>query len=233
MVSVVIVTYNASATLQKCLDSIYSQTHRNSINIIVIDGKSTDNTVNILNINSNQIHYWISEPDHGIYNAMNKSLSKLDTPWVYFLGADDTLLPEFSDLIEELKDPTAIYYGNVMYKGKKCSGYIAPYRQAKLGIFHQSIIYPASVFKKYKYDTAFPIAADYALNMQLHKDSGYHFEYKDLTIADYNHTGVSATVKDLAFEKNKSKMIFKNFGFGIWARYMFRKTKALISSKKH
>lgn len=231
MVSVVIVTYNASETLQRCLDSIYGQRYRDSIKIVIIDGKSTDATVDILNENSNHIYYWTSEPDRGIYDAMNKSLTKLDTPWVYFLGADDALLPDFSKLIEELQDSSAIYYGNVMYKGKKCSGLIPPYQQAKLGIFHQSIIYPTSIFKRYNYNTQYPIAADYALNMQLYKDPDYHFEYKELTIADYNHTGISATDIDHAFEKNKSQMIFRNYGFKIWARYMFRRIKALIFLK--
>ncbi|MBE9598807.1 glycosyltransferase [Pedobacter sp. MC2016-24] len=233
MVTVVIVTYNASKTLQRCLNSIYSQIHHNNIQIVVIDGKSNDSTIEILNKNSAQLYYWASEPDQGIYHAMNKSLLQLNTPWVYFIGADDALLPDFSKLIEELEDPSAIYYGNVMYKEKKCSGLIPPYQQAKLGVFHQSIIYPTSIFKKYKYDTRYPIAADYALNMQLHKDPDYHFEYRDLIIANYNHTGISATNKDLAFEKNKSKIILKNFGFGIWARYMFRKIKAHIALKKY
>lgn len=233
MVSIVIVTYNASDTLQRCLDSVYSQTHRNSIKLIVIDGKSTDGTVEILQQNSDRIDYWTTEPDQGIYDAMNKSLMQIDTPWVYFIGADDALLPDFSKFITELKDPATIYYGNVLYKGKKCSGLISPYRQAKLGIFHQSIIYPSFVFKKYKYNTKYPIAADYALNMQLFKDPAYHFEYKDYIIADYNHTGASSQIKDEPFEADKSKMILKNYGFSIWARYMFRKTKALIFFKKH
>ena len=225
MVSVVIVTYNASETLQRCLSSVYDQVAANQLQVIVVDGESTDHTVSILEENSSRIAYWISERDNGIYDAMNKGLSKVTTPWVYFLGADDELLPEFSDFIQVLKNPSSVYYANVLYKGGKHSGLISPYRQAKLGIFHQSIIYPSAIFKKYQYNIQYKIAADYALNMQLHKDPNYHFEYQDFTIARYNDTGISATVVDEAFEKDKFKLIFKNFELGIVLRYWFRQAK--------
>jgi len=230
LLTIIIVTYNAAGTFQKCLDSIVNQSAFSIIDIVVIDGQSVDDTINILAKNQEQITYWKSEPDRGIYDAMNKALNHIHTPWVYFMGADDSLLPDFSSYLTVLQDETHIYYANVLYKGKKCSGHITPYRQAKLGLFHQSIIYPSSVFKKYKYNTKYRIAADYALNMQLYKDPEYTFAYKDYVIADYNHTGVSA-IKDQAFEADKSKMIFQYFGFKIWSRYIFRLFKAILFSK--
>ncbi|TDQ09360.1 glycosyltransferase [Pedobacter metabolipauper] len=230
-ITVVIVTYNVEEILQPCLDSIYNQTFKN-ISIVIIDGKSNDGTLRILEQNNKKIDYWKSEKDTGIYDAMNKALPHINTPWVYFLGADDILLSGFSTFITELKDLSTIYYANVLYKGRKCSGNISPYRQAKLGIFHQSIIYPSSVFKKYTYNTKYTIAADYALNMQLHKDPNYTFKYLDYTIADYNDTGASAIVKDLPFEADKTKMILRNFGLSIWLRYIFRQAKAIRSKKE-
>jgi glycosyltransferase involved in cell wall biosynthesis len=232
MLSIIIVTYNAAETLQTCLDSIYTQKWP-SFDIIVIDGKSTDGTVEILQRNASKLKYFKSETDNGVYDAMNKALAIIDTPWVYFLGADDIVLPDLSKLIAELKNPHAIYYANVIYKGKKCSGKISAYRQAKLGIFHQSIIYPSSVFKKYKYNLKYKVAADYALNMQLHKDPDYTFEYRDYIISRFNGTGISATQKDVAFEKDKNSLILENFGFSIWLRYMFRVFKASLKNEKN
>ncbi|WP_432713738.1 glycosyltransferase [Pedobacter sp.] len=225
MISVIVVTYNAVETLQKCLDSIYEQNYP-LLDIIVIDGQSTDGTVDIIQKNAAKIKYAISEKDEGIYDAMNKALFQINTPWVYFLGADDILLPDFSKLIAELTDPHAIYYANVIYKGRKCVGQISAYRQAKSGIFHQSIIYPSSIFKKYKYNTRYKIAADYALNMQLYKDKAYTFTYKDYVISAYNDTGISALQKDINFEKDKNYLILKNFGISIWFRYIFRRLKS-------
>ena len=230
-VSVIIVTYNAAEYLQNCLDSIYSQQYPN-IDIIIIDGKSTDGTIEILEKNTSKIHFWLSEKDNGIYDAMNKALKHITGQWVYFLGADDELLPEFSTMIGELKDANGIYYGNVLKDGVKHSGLIAPYYMAKGGIFHQAIIYPKSVFDEYSYNTKYKIAADYAMNMKLYKDKRYKFIYIDIIIAKYNHTGISSRMVDEAFEKDKTALILANFGFKIGARYLFRLLKAKLPGKK-
>jgi glycosyltransferase involved in cell wall biosynthesis len=223
-ISIIIVTYNAADTLQACLDSIYQQTYPN-IEIVIIDGKSIDTTTNILEANSDKITFWKSEPDNGIYDAMNKGLKHITGDWVYFLGADDELRDEFSAMALELKQPGAIYYGNVMSDGKKHSGFVNEYYQAKAGIFHQAIIYPATVFKKYQFDTKYRISADYALNMKCWKDKTIPFIYKDHVIANFNHTGVSSGGADDAFEKDKASLIRENFSSKIWLRYMFRKFK--------
>jgi glycosyltransferase involved in cell wall biosynthesis len=227
IVSVVIVTYNVEKTLQSCLDSIYHQ-DTNSIEIIVIDGSSDDNTLKILQKNNSKIAFWKSESDNGIYDAMNKSLPYLSTNRVIFLGADDRLLPDFSKMLQTLSDPNVIYYANVLYKGKVQSGKISPYYQAKSGLFHQSIIYPTSVFEKYYYNLKYKIAADYALNMQLFKDANYTFKYRDYLIAEYSDSGISGIERDEAFERDKSKLILHNFGLKIWARYLFRLLKSRI-----
>src|SRR5579864_471869 len=101
-ISIIIVTYNAAAYLQKCLDSIYRQKYP-SIEIIVLDAESTDGTVDILKANTNKITFWKSEKDEGIYDAMNKALEHVTGEWVYFLGADDELLDDFSDMAYALK----------------------------------------------------------------------------------------------------------------------------------
>ena len=227
-ISVIVVTYNAALTLQKCLDSIYKQAAVKDIKIIVMDGDSNDGTVEILKRNKEKIFFWKSEKDTGIYDAMNKALQYVTTNWVYFLGADDELLPDFSRLINELADPKSVYYSNVIYKNEKHSGEVSVYHQAKLGIFHQSIIYPSAIFKKYKYNTSYKIAADYALNMKLNKDKDYHFEYKDYTIAKYNDTGISSAAIDVNFEKDKTMLILNNFDLKVWARYLFRRIKAKV-----
>jgi glycosyltransferase involved in cell wall biosynthesis len=231
-ISVVIVTFNADKTLQNCLNSIYQQ-RSHSIEIIVIDGNSTDNSKLILQENDDRISFWLSEKDEGIYDAMNKSLQYIRTPWVIFLGADDILMPDFSAMLTELKDPSIVYYANVIYKNKKHSGFISPYFQAKSGIFHQSIIYPTAVFEKHTYNKKYKVAADYALNMHLYSDEQYSFQYLDYTIAKYNDTGISSMVVDTAFEQDKSKLIFKNYGVKIWLRYLFRILKSKLLSNKH
>lgn len=225
-VSVIIVTYNAAAHLQKCLDSIYAQASYPAIDIIVIDGQSTDGTVELLQKNASRLYYWTSEKDTGIYDAMNKALKYINGQWVYFIGADDELLPEFSDMLSELDNPTAIYYSNVLVNGQKHSGRVSDYYMAKGGIYHQAIIYPKSVFTNYVYNTRYKIAADYALNMRLYKDRHYHFTYLEHTICKYNPDGISGRQEDTAFENDKTRLILTNFGWKIGLRYLFRQLKA-------
>lgn len=223
-VTVIIVTYNASATLQKSLDSVYMQTYPD-IELIVIDGNSSDGTKDILIANSSRITYWISEPDHGIYDAMTKALKQASGNWIYFLGADDDLLPDFSNMVSELKEPNAIYYGGVHTRGLKPLGEVSDYYLAKHGIIQQSIIYPKIVFEKYSYNLKYRSSADFALNMQCFGDKSLKFVHLNHVIANFSHDGVSGHSRDLVFEKDKPKLILKNFGFKLWFRFMLRKIR--------
>lgn len=229
-ISIIIVTYNAAAYLQNCLDSIYRQKYP-SIEIIVMDAESTDGTADILKANTDKIAFWKSEKDDGIYDAMNKALEHISGEWVYFLGADDELLDDFSDMAYDLKDKSAIYYGSVYKDGKKYLGEVNAYRHAKTTICHQAIIYPAAIFKKYKFDTQFRISADHVFNMWCWSDKDFHFQFVDHIIANFDHNGISSTKKDLAFEKQKAALIRKNYGTGIWLRFLFKELKASFRKK--
>jgi len=230
-ISVVIATYNAAPYLQICLNSIYAQENKN-LHIVIIDGGSTDHTIDILKKNSSKIKFWISEKDEGIYDALNKGLAHVSTPWVYFLGADDYLLPGFSDFSKCLEEENTIYYANVCYKGKKESGPLSSYRMAKHGIFHQTIVYPIHVFHKYTYDTQYPIAADYDLNMKCYGDLEFNFKYCDHVIAFYNDNGLSSYQVDTQFLADKERKIYANFGLGVRVRYWFRKVKSRLKRKE-
>jgi len=230
-VSIIIVTYNAAAHLQKCLDSIYAQRYP-AIDIIVIDGASTDGTVEIIQSNAQRLAYWVSEKDEGIYDAMNKGLDHVTGDWIYFLGSDDVLLPEFSDMITRLDDADTIYYGNVMFGDLKRWGPLKPYYMAKYGIYHQSIFYPKSVFENYKYNTHYKITADNVLNMQLYKDKRYRYAHLDFLICDYSPFGISGTQVDTVFEKERLRLIYANFGIAVWFRYWFKRMKAKVRGNK-
>ena len=216
-------TLNAGSTLQRCLDSIYMQRFKD-IDIVVIDGKSTDNTVQIIIENLNHLSYWISEPDNGIYDAMNKALDYVTCDWVYFLGADDELLPDFTMFIESLENEEAIYYANVLAEGCKRLGHLSHYQIAKFGIYHQAIVFPAKLLHNCKYDLRYKISADYALLLKL-AGKGVKFIYKDFTIANYNSAGISAKEIDHVFQNDKAMLIYKGFGFLVWLRYKIHKYK--------
>ncbi len=88
LVTIITVTYNSSKYLERCFKSVFSQTYTN-IEYIVIDGGSTDGTVDLIKQYESKIKYWISEPDKGIYEAMNKGLKEANGKIIHFLNSDD------------------------------------------------------------------------------------------------------------------------------------------------
>lgn len=227
LISIVIVTRNAAKYLQRCLDSIFLQKYP-CIEIVLMDGASTDETISIIEKNADSIAFWKSEKDNGIYDAMNKALDAIKGNWVYFLGADDILTPDFSLFAEELTDPSCIYYVSVQKSGKKYLGKLSPYQQAKTGINHQAIIYPAKLFSVNRYDTTYPISADHVLNMQFNKKENFKFEFKDFVVAIFNDSGISSVQKDRIFEQRKGRLILKYFGLKIFLRFQFKMLKAMM-----
>ena len=111
LVTIITVSFNTEQHLESTIQSIINQTYRN-IEYIVIDGGSTDKTVDIIKKYQEHINYWVSEPDRGIYDAMNKgwSIAK-DDSYILFLGAGDRIeeLPDLSRY-----DNCLGIFGNVM-----------------------------------------------------------------------------------------------------------------------
>ncbi|OJV14852.1 MAG: glycosyltransferase [Dyadobacter sp. 50-39] len=230
LISVILVTCNAEKYLQRCLDSIYSQSYPH-IEVVVMDGGSTDGTTRILQSNAGKLAFWKSEQDGGIYEAMNKALDHTQGQWIYFIGADDVLTPAFSQMAAALTDPQAIYYGSVRKAGRQYLGKMTPYMQAKTGINHQAIIYPAGVFTSRRYNTRYRISADHVFNMQFHSDNAYKFTFRDFDIAIFNDTGISSLQKDAVFEKEKAGLILKYFGPAIYMRFLFKRLKERLSRR--
>lgn len=116
-ISIIIATYNAATTVQRLLDSIRTQSNQD-FELIVIDGGSTDQTVQALQNNIDIITYWVSEPDQGIYDAWNKGVKKATGRWLCFIGADDYLyspdvLAKMKSALADLPDQIRIAYGQI------------------------------------------------------------------------------------------------------------------------
>ncbi|RYG17415.1 MAG: glycosyltransferase [Chitinophagaceae bacterium] len=86
---VIVATFNSAKTLAKCLDSIVTQSVRPEL--IIIDGGSSDGTIEIIKAYQEHIDYWVSEPDAGVYDAWNKAIAQANSQWLMFLGSDDRL----------------------------------------------------------------------------------------------------------------------------------------------
>ena len=90
LISVVVPVYNVELYLDACVESIVNQSYKN-IEYVVIDGASTDGTTDIINSYGNKISLFISEPDHGIYDAMTKGLNHCSGDFVVFINSGDRL----------------------------------------------------------------------------------------------------------------------------------------------
>jgi glycosyltransferase involved in cell wall biosynthesis len=91
LITIVTATYNVAKYLPAAIQSVRVQNY-NNIEFIVVDGASTDGTVDVIRANEDVIDYWVSEPDKGIYDAWNKGVSLSSGEWIAFLGADDIYL---------------------------------------------------------------------------------------------------------------------------------------------
>ena len=112
-ISIVTINYNNPSGLKKTIESVVNQTWKN-FEYIIIDGGSTNGDVDIIKSFDNQIDYWVSEPDKGIYNAMNKGIKKATGDFIIFINSGDNFTN--SSVLEEVQSKLTsdfdIYYGD-------------------------------------------------------------------------------------------------------------------------
>jgi glycosyltransferase involved in cell wall biosynthesis len=223
-VTIITVTYDVALFLEDFLKNVLPY-RSPEVELIILDGNSTDDTLSILQQYNNQIDYWRSEPDAGIYDAMNHATQYARGQWLYFIGADDRLLPGFNKAIKYLTNANTIYYGKVVFRGEVFDKKFKRYDFAKINICHQSIFYPASVFKHYQYNTTYKVFADHYLNMCCFTDKRYQWQFIDELMAVFDPRGYSSSTKDFAFEKDYYHNLRRQLGWWIYLRYRFREMK--------
>ena len=193
-VTVVTAVLNDAGHIEQTILSVISQTDI-EIEYIIVDGGSKDGTLELIGKYKDKISLLISEPDRGVYDAMNKGIKYSTGDFVYFLNSGDVLLnPSILSKIklEELKERNAIIYGNVIvaYGNIEALEKPRPFFNSKMkfkgiGICHQSMFFPGELIRNEKYDLSYNIAADYDLAYRLWR-KGTVFLYKDITIAKYD-----------------------------------------------
>jgi len=169
-ISIVTVARNAAATLQESIDSVRRQDYP-AIEHIVIDGASTDGSVDIIRRNADRIAWWVSEPDGGIYDAMNKGAARATGDWILFLNADDTLhgSDAVSSVFARADAPwrgRLVVYGDSLMQMPSGTARLRrskPLRTIhfKMPFIHQGVFVANELIRRRPFDTRYRLAADY------------------------------------------------------------------------
>jgi len=195
-VTVITVTYNAAACIEKTLANVLAQ-QGVDIEYVVVDGASQDGTQAIIESYRARLAVWISEPDRGIYDAMNKAVSRASGEWVIFVNAGDWLCHE-RVLAEALSSGSEadLIYGDCYYdiEGELLPCRCHPLERIWQGMpfSHQAMLVRRRLLVEHPFDTKYRIAADYEFVVWLYV-SGHRLVNFGAPMAVMDSTGVSRT----------------------------------------
>ena len=235
-VSIITVCKNAQGTIEQTIKSVISQDYKN-IEYLIIDGKSTDKTLDIVNKYKSKISVIVSEPDNGLYYAMNKGLEKSTGDIIYFLNSGDLLFNRhtISNIVNVFKKNNAdVVYGDIaLYESDNPKKLILR-RQNRVNdfflihdtIYHQSIFAKKYIFEKYgKFDTRYKLAADYEWILRLIIKNNIPFYYTNQVVAKFLRGGLSFNEVESFKERFAILPVYFNFlqvvlnGFFFWLLY--------------
>ena len=218
--SIITVCYNNCEGLRKTMESVKTQTFKD-YEYIVIDGGSTDGTVELIKENEQHIDYWVSEKDSGIYNAMNKGIEAAKGKYCYFLNSDDYIaVPNtLEKIFEQVKGNPDIIYGNLaVRKGDKLcyvvnfSKNITPYSfyRFKPAIHHQASFSKKELFQEYgNYDEEKKINADWFFFFQMTVLHKVKIQYINQIFAVFLADGMSSSNNNDALRTQEVRNIKK------------------------
>jgi len=195
LISIVTVVYNGEQFLEETIQSVINQTYDN-VEYIIIDGGSTDRTVDIIKKYEDKINYWISEKDSGLYDAMNKGIDLAFGDWINFMNAGDEFYSvDVLDNIflkKDFQDVNIIYgdtdIGRKILKYKKNLD-INDFAQGMV-ICHQSTFYKKN--KNIKYNLNYKICGDQDYTIQYLKNNKASF-YLSFPVSKYDLNGISSS----------------------------------------
>ena len=225
LITIIIAVFNGAKTLQQCIDSVAQQSYPNK-QLIIIDGGSTDGTIELLQANDQSISYWVSEPDKGIYNAWNKGLLKAEGEWICFLGADDyfwddQVLANMSKFLVKLPVNIRVAYSQIMLlseNGQELYLSGEPWQKVKqrfkelMSIPHPGTMHRRDLFEQHGYfDESFRIAGDYELLLRDLKTADAEF-IPDLVTVGMLQGGISSNPKNTLLQLHEVRRAQQKHG---------------------
>lgn len=203
-ISIITVCYNSSKTIELTILSVANQTYKD-LEFIIVDGDSKDNTIEIVKKHESVISNWISEPDNGLYDAMNKGISMATGDLIGILNSDDTfnsatVIEEIfafhkgnnidasvGNIIQHKEDGSVVrLYSSKNWSPEKLSiGFMPP---------HPSIFFKKEIFSKFGYyDLNFKIGADYELITRFFLKNNISWKFSGITTTAMLVGGLSSS----------------------------------------
>jgi len=234
--SIITINRNNASGLHKTLESVVSQTFTD-YEYIIIDGASSDGSVDIIKQYANKITYWVSEPDKGIYNAMNKGILNATGEYCLFLNSGDSLHTyNVLDEIFRKEINSKIILGDVnkiqvneiseiekplLYYKKNNDEDLTLFEMFHGFLNHQASFIKRDLFEDFGlYDEKYKIASDWKFFLQVIGIMNVSVSYIDIVISDYDMTGLSSSNEELLLcERNMileeifSKRIIEDYMF--------------------
>ena len=227
--SIITINLNNLIGLEKTIASVFNQIFRD-FEYLVIDGCSTDGSVELLRQNSNKISYWISEPDLGIFQAMNKGIRKANGDYLLFLNSGDFLLHDhvLSSVFRNNPEEDILCGTSLISKNGKALYYSAPPDRFTLRFFcnhnipHQSTFIRKSIFKKYGYYREdFRLKSDFEFWIRVIIVNNCTTKKLGIAISDYNLEGISIDPVNAEQGRNEMKIALEsNIPPAIWFDYL-------------
>ncbi|MBT0653018.1 glycosyltransferase family 2 protein [Geomobilimonas luticola] len=210
LITIITVVYNGVETLDETIASIRAIRYK-PLEYIIVDGESTDGTLNIIQRNKDMITRWVSERDQGIYDAMNKGWRLAsDESYVLYIGSGDRVVALPEDMTKYGSSEVlygAVYMGqNVVFK-PRVDFHLKLYNT----LHHQALLVKKSLHPGAPFNLKYKVFADFDFNQRLFK-SGAHFSYCE----DLKCYALPGGVSDEAAFSESLMVIRKNFG-PIWA----------------
>jgi len=239
--SIITINRNNSDGLKRTIESVVCQTFRD-FEYIVIDGASTDGSVEVIKQYEDKITYWVSEPDSGIYNAMNKGIAKARGEYCLFLNSGDWL--ESNQTVAsfiDYKPSDDIIIGNInniidnkitlnRTASKEEFGFEHFYRGGFLP--HQATFIKRQLFFEYGlYNENLYIASDFEFLVKVLLKGNATYDHIDIVIANYDMTGISSVVENVGIHTSEREKIFNKYVPYIYKSFIKMYIKAISSDK--
>jgi glycosyltransferase involved in cell wall biosynthesis len=218
-ISIITVTKNSEQFLEETIESVITQSYKN-IEYIIIDGKSTDRTIEIINKYLNNIAYYHSEADHGMYEAINKGLAAATGDYILILNSDDILVNQdvIYNVVKEINvEKLNWYYGNIInHKDsiiKERNGFKVGYKELLLSTHGTFVPHPCFFISKQLnielkgYNTNYKFASDYDYILRALKNGNGRYINMAITIFRIHTESITSSGR---IEKERKEILIEH-----------------------